>query len=146
MTSKLHQTARSFVQSFRFLEVAEMLAIRTDDTIQEFAPSTMGMPPLRGKAEIRSFFTSLSSVVKTVTSEIYEILCDEENNKALIWCENTFELESEAGPGHSETVLMIETDETHEKVIKAVEFMDVALALDMSRRIRSVSSLKQSKS
>lgn len=159
--SKRYNLCVEVIDAFKAWDMDRIMAYRADNCIQEIAPSkllfsSLSLPshsikltvsteslgqPARDNAAYRQYFEATMPLFTNFTPTAHEIIVDEAGNKASIWCSST--AETPVGPYANEYTLFLYFNETGDKVVRVVEFVDSDFSRAFFGKMAKLAAQKQ---
>jgi hypothetical protein len=139
MSSNCRQTAEKLVECYRTLDTTTMSSLLTDDYMHQQAPASVSTRNLNKKDHLE-FFGSLTALLKGVSVTVKEYFVAENDKQVTIWMASDFEWKDEVKDEElsaedwaycGEYVMVLKMDETGNKILKALEFVDSKMTADI---------------
>ncbi|KAL5001059.1 hypothetical protein BDV10DRAFT_161295 [Aspergillus recurvatus] len=133
MPSQRLLTAQKFISYFTSLDNAILESLLADSYHHQFAPAALNPPGPFGKTGFLAHLSGLKDVMDAFPVFGKEYIESENNNQVVVWATSKTQFRDEAkGDGISEEewefggeyVFMFTMDESGEKVVRCVEFLD----------------------
>jgi hypothetical protein len=142
--SQRRKTAIALVDAYNEWSLPKIMAVRSDDCIQQVLPSTLlhplllpfylttcievlGRPPMSNEFYVPNFTNNFAPYVRNYKFIINDLIEDEKANKVVIWGNSTSE--TDVGPYDNEYVLMLHFNEAGDKITRMLEFVDSNLSM-----------------
>ncbi|KAH7320621.1 hypothetical protein B0I35DRAFT_427483 [Stachybotrys elegans] len=130
MSSKRLETAASFISHFEHLDASILETILADNYFHQLAPGALTGQGPSDKRGLIEFVTSMKTMMTGSPMVAKQIVDSESSNAVTIWASGQLkfrdELMDEQGdwdcPGEYMFILFM--DETGEKIVKTIEFVD----------------------
>ncbi|PLB51649.1 hypothetical protein P170DRAFT_487854 [Aspergillus steynii IBT 23096] len=136
MTSTLHRTTLNFLEVFETLSLEKFLSVLTPDAEYIIAPASSSMPVLKVGDNFAEHVRGLNSILDGFPMFPKEILENEEKGQVTIWATSLAGFKDEVKDSglseeewayRGEYIIIVTMDETREKIVRVVEFMDSRL-------------------
>lgn len=133
MSSKLRQTALAYIDGFRTLSPETFLSILAPAAEHKFAPASLNLPQSMGAAAFANHLGTLREILVGFPVFPKEIFENEGLRQVTIWAtsETIFhekakgaDFSSEDWKFHGEYIFILTMDESREKVVQIIEFLD----------------------
>lgn len=133
MSSQLRQTALAYIDGFRTLTPETFLAILAPSAEHKFAPASLNLPQSMDAAAFANHLGSLREVLAGFPVFPKEIFENEGLGQVTIWAtsETIFHekakddaVSSEDWKFHGEYMFILTMDESREKIVQTIEFLD----------------------
>ncbi|KAJ5134306.1 hypothetical protein N7448_000670 [Penicillium atrosanguineum] len=133
MASKLRQTALAYIDGFRTLSPETFLSILAPSAEHKFAPASLNLPHSMDAAAFAQHLGSLREVLASFPVFPKEIFENEGLSQVTIWAtsETIFhekakgdDFSSEDWKFHGEYIFILTMDDSREKVVQIIEFLD----------------------
>lgn len=134
MSSKLEQTALAYLEAFKTLSPESFLSILAPTAIHQFAPASLNLPESMSGSAFATHIGRLREILDGFP--VYpkgDISVNEGQNEATVWATSEAHFRPEAMDDgismeewlyHGEYIFILTTDESQEKVVKVLEFVD----------------------
>jgi hypothetical protein len=134
MPSTRLETAKKYISHFATLDSKLLETLLTDDHIHEFSPKSMNPPGPFTKAGFIAHSSTLREIMTGFPVIGKEYLECESRNQVTVWATSRTEFREDVKDGDSlaavdwvyegEYVFMFWMDESGEKIVRTVEFLD----------------------
>ncbi len=132
MESKRLQTAKKYIGHFATLDTETLASVLAANYVHEFAPKSMNPPGPFSKAQFLAHSASLRDIMTGFPVKAKEYVESESAHQVTVWATSKTEFRDEVKRGDDEEgwvyegeyVFMLWMDESGEKVVRVVEFLD----------------------
>jgi hypothetical protein len=132
MSSKLCQTALAYIDGFRTLSPESFLSVLAPSAEHKFAPASLNLPSSMDAAAFANHIGSLREVLAGFPVFPKEVFENEGLGQVTLWAtsETIFHEKakgndvSEEWEFHGEYIFILTMDESREKVVQIIEFLD----------------------
>ncbi|KAI0433354.1 hypothetical protein F5Y09DRAFT_299206 [Xylaria sp. FL1042] len=131
--SRRRRTALAVVDAYNKWSIEAIMAIRTEDCIQQILPKSLGRPAM-DNAMYKAYFTSIMPHFQNFTVTINDTMEDAQENKVVFWARS--EASTEIGPYSNEYVLIMYMNEAGDKITKFLEFVDSSYSAAFFPKLR----------
>ena len=139
MTSKLHQTAKQFLDQFGTLDVQALESILADNYYHEFAPASINPPGPFDRPGFLNHHGTIRDIMIGFPVAAKEYIVSEASRQVTVWATAETVFRDEAKDGEvseeewrfkGEYVFMFTMDESGEKITRTIEFLDSKATAD----------------
>ncbi|KAH8893941.1 hypothetical protein GQ53DRAFT_745349 [Thozetella sp. PMI_491] len=132
MESTRMKTAKKYIKHFETLDIPLLKVLLSDDFAQEFAPASINPPGPFDKQGFLKHHEHLLDVMTGFPVTGKEYIESESSNQVIVWATAQAEFRDDVRDGepaeywgyHGEYIFIITLDETGEKIVRIVEFLD----------------------
>ncbi|KAI9928651.1 hypothetical protein ASPWEDRAFT_735355 [Aspergillus wentii DTO 134E9] len=133
MSSKIHQTALSFLNGLSNLSSESLLAVLTPTATSEFAPSSISPHPPKNPITFTNHIAAMKDVFSTIPVIPKEIFANEEKSQVTIWATSMANFRDEVKDDglldeewrfEREYIFILTMDESREKIARNFMFVD----------------------
>ncbi|KAJ5173166.1 hypothetical protein N7492_005759 [Penicillium capsulatum] len=133
MASKIRQTALAYLDGFRTLSPETFLSLLGPSAEHKFAPASLNLPPSMDATAFANHLGNLREILSGFPVYPKEIFENEALGQVTIWAtsETIFHPEAKGSDPSSEEwqfrgeyIFILTMDETREKVVQIIEFLD----------------------
>ncbi|KAI3318184.1 hypothetical protein HD806DRAFT_512762 [Xylariaceae sp. AK1471] len=139
--SRRRQTALAVIDAYNKWSMDAIMAVRTDDCIQQILPKSLGRPEMDNTA-YAAYFSAVIPYFEGFTVTINELLEDAQENKVVLWANST--ATTPVGPYNNEYMLVFYMNEAGDKITKFIEFVDSAHSVTFFPKLREYIAQKTS--
>ncbi|PGH05306.1 hypothetical protein GX51_03027 [Blastomyces parvus] len=152
--SKRLETAQKFVANFTTLSPETYEAIIAENFVHQFAPASLNPPGPFDKKGILEHVGQLRAIMSSFPLTVKEYIESESSNQVTVWATSRAKFRDELkDDGISEEewayageyVFMLWMDETGEKVVKSVEFLDSQRTVKLLELMQRAAANKEKK-
>ncbi|TGJ80334.1 hypothetical protein E0Z10_g8430 [Xylaria hypoxylon] len=133
MPSQLRQTALAVVDAYNKWTVEGIMALRTEDCVNQIIPRSLGRPAMDNTA-YEEYFRSVMPHINNFAVTIDDIIVDPRENKVAIWAHSS--ASTEIGPYNNEYVFILYMNEAGDKITKFHEFVDSSYSVAFFPKLR----------
>ncbi|KAI1349545.1 hypothetical protein F5Y01DRAFT_183670 [Xylaria sp. FL0043] len=131
--SRRRQTALAVIDAYNKWSIDAIMALRTDDCIQQILPKSLGRPAM-DNAAYKAYFSAFMPHFQNFTVTINDVYEDTQENKVVFWAQS--EASTEIGPYTNEYVLIMYMNEAGDKITKFLEFVDSSNSVNFFPKLR----------
>ncbi|KAI0396162.1 hypothetical protein F5Y17DRAFT_420636 [Xylariaceae sp. FL0594] len=131
--SILRQTALAMIDAYNAWDIEAMIALRSEDCVQQIIPKSLNRPGLNNEA-YRAWFASIMPYFEAFTAEVLDLVEDAAHNKVTVWARST--ASTPIGPYANEYMLLFHMNEAGDKITRFYEFVDTVQSNTFFPRLR----------
>lgn len=131
MSSTRLETAKKYINHFATLDSVVLETLLAENHVHEFAPKSMNPPPSLDKAGFLAHSSHLQEIMTGFPVHGNEYIESEGQNQVTVWATSRAEFrddvkddDKEEWAYEGEYVFMFWMDESGEKIVRTVEFLD----------------------
>lgn len=133
MSSKLRQTALAYLEAFKTLSPEFFLSLLAPTATHKFAPASLNLPESMSGDAFVAHIGTLGGILDGFPVYPKDVSVNEGKNKVTIWATSETHFRREAMDDsisvqewlyHGEYVFILTMDETREKIVSVLEFVD----------------------
>ncbi|KAH8882917.1 hypothetical protein GQ53DRAFT_883740 [Thozetella sp. PMI_491] len=140
--SRRRETLAGIFQAYNEWSPDKILSYRTEDCVHEILPRSLGRPPMSNE-DHRAQFSTILTQFRKFTVKATDVFEDEKENKIVVWAHST--AETDIGPYANEYMLVFYFNETGDKIVRFLEWVDSAYSKDFFARLRSYIEQQEAK-
>lgn len=138
--SQRRRTALAIIEAYNKWDIEAIMALRTDDCVQEIAPKSLGNPE-KDNAGYRAWFGPMMAHFRGFTVTVDDLVEDSRANKVVLRAHSR--AETVIGPYANEYVLILHMNEAGDKITRMVEFVDTNNSVTFFPKLREHMANKQ---